>query len=581
MSDPLHTRWGRSLDREHPLPEYPRPQFRRDSYVNLNGLWDYAFTASESQPGVWEGKIVVPFSPESALSGVGRAIQSGEVLHYRRFFTLPGDFHRGRVLLHFGAVDQEAAVFLNGAELGRHAGGYTAFSFDITDALRPGGNELHVAVRDDAEDARFGRGKQSKKPGGIWYTAQSGIWQTVWMESVPELYIRSLRLTPCYDEEQLELEIRLSREAAIVTADVYDQGEFVAGSYFKGGRCVIPLPRFRPWSPEDPHLYQLRLRAGEDQVESYFAMRKFSYTDYHGRKVFALNNRPYFHNGLLDQGYWPDGLLTPPSDEAMVFDIATARALGYNTLRKHIKIEPMRWYYHCDRLGMLVWQDMVNGGGTQDTILTSVAPLMGLVRHSDSDYALFRRDAPASRSQYLSELGETMAQLRNCPCIALWTPFNEGWGQFDAVRIAAAMAESDSTRYVDHASGWHDQGWGSITSRHVYFRPVRLKNDGRALCLSEYGGYSLSVPGHCWGRKVFGYKLFRSAAGLLRAYDRLIRRQIAPLIAAEGLTAAIYTQLTDVESECNGLITYDREMVKLPERELREINELLRFEGQE
>ena len=580
MTEPLMTRWGRTLDRDHPLPEYPRPQMRRDSYVNLNGVWDYAFTTDETKPEQWDGEIVVPFSPESVLSGVGRALKAAEVLHYRRSFTLPEGFLRSRVLLHFGAVDQTAVVFVNGAEQYRHAGGYTAFSCDITDALRPGENELWVVVRDDTESPLYGRGKQSLRPGGIWYTAQSGIWQTVWLESVPEVYIKSFRLTPLYDKARLEITVKLSGKAAKVTADVYAHGEFVAGSYFREGRCVIPLPDFHSWSPEDPHLYDLRLTAGEDSVESYFAMRKFSFTEVNGHRVFALNNRPYFHNGLLDQGYWPDGLLSAPSDEAMLHDIATAKDFGFNTLRKHIKIEPMRWYYHCDTLGMLVWQDAVNGGGPQDPILTSIAPLAGLIKHSDRDYRLFRRDDPRSRSQYLAELREMLEQLRNCPSIALWTPFNEGWGQFDAARMASIVQDSDSSRYIDHASGWHDQGWGELCSRHIYFRPVRLKNDGRALCLTEYGGYSLSLPENSWGRKIFGYKLFRSSEALLCAYEKLIRRQILPHIREEGLTAAIYTQLTDVESECNGLMTYDREIVKLPAEALRPLHELLSFEDE-
>jgi len=551
---------------------------RRDSYVNLNGVWQYAITAEEETPSHWDGEIVVPFSPEAPLSGAARGPGKEEFLHYRRTFTLPEGFLRGRVLLHFGAVDQTAAVYVNGIRAAEHAGGYWPFSADITAALLPGENELTVSVRDNADDPAQAYGKQRYKSGGIWYTAQSGIWQTVWMESVPEVYIKSIRITPEYDESRVRIEIVSNGPFKTATADVLTaEGEFAAGSWFKNGVCLVPLPSFRPWSPEDPYLYRLDIRMGEDRVESYFGMRKFSCVLHEGHKVFALNDRPLFHNGLLDQGYWPDGLLTPPADEAMVFDIETARACGFNMLRKHIKIEPLRWYYHCDRLGMLVWQDMVSGGQPYDPWRTSYLPLLGVTKLSDSDPRPYGREDASSRVRYLAEMRQTVELLYSCPCVALWTPFNEGWGQFDALAAARTLQRMDPSRPIDHASGWQDQGWPEIQSRHIYFRPIRLKNDGRALCLTEFGGYVLAVEGHKWCDHVFGYKICRDAAALERDYRRLVERQVAPHIRTEGLTAAVYTQLTDVEQEMNGLLTYDREVLKIPAETLREIHASLAF----
>jgi len=571
------TKWGRDLDKDHPLPEYPRPQLRRDSYVNLNGRWQYAFSSGSGRPTRWDGEIVVPFSPEAPLSGVGRALKRSEYLHYRRSFTLPEGFVRDRVLLHFGAVDQIARVFVNGVPVVRHEGGYWPFTADITRALRSGENELWAAVTDDPDSPDMARGKQSRKSGGIWYTAQSGIWQTVWLESVPKVYIKSLKITPEYDQQRVRVSVEADGDGMCTVDVLSPEGAFVAGSWTKNGECLIPLPGAHPWSPEDPYLYRLHLELGEDRVESYFAMRKFSYVIHGGHKVFALNGKPCFHNGLLDQGYWPDGLMTAPSDEAMIFDIQTAKNCGFNMLRKHIKIEPLRWYYHCDRLGMLVWQDMVSGGQGYSPAFTSWLPLLGAVRRDDADAAVFGRRTEASRQRFRQELKDTVEHLYNCPCIALWTPFNEGWGQFDALGAADTVQNADPTRYIDHASGWHDQGWPEIQSRHIYFRPVTLHNDGRALCLTEFGGYVLAVAGHKWCDKVFGYRVFSRPEALERSYVRLFRRQIQPLIDSQGLTASVYTQLTDVEQEMNGLLTYDREVLKLPEETLRQVSALLTF----
>ena len=575
------TKWGAALDRSCPLPEYPRPQLRRESFYNLNGVWDYAITASGDEPEVWDGEIVVPFSPEAPLSGAARGPAKDEFLHYRRSFTLPDGFRKDRVLLHFGAVDQIAEVFVNGVSAVKHSGGYWPFSADITSLLREGENVLCVTVRDNADDPTFAYGKQRYKRGGMWYTAQSGIWQTVWLESVPEVHIVSLRITPEFDDARVRIELETAGESrAAITCDVRgEDGSFVAGSWAKGGVCVVPLPGFHAWTPDDPYLYALDITCGEDHVESYFAMRKFSYVEHNGHKVFGLNNVPLFHNGLLDQGYYPDGLLTPPSDEAMVHDIETMKRCGFNMLRKHIKIEPLRWYYHCDRLGMIVWQDMVSGGQPYSFLHVSALPTLGVVDLPDRDAKPYGRSGMLSRARFRREMADTVRHLYNCPCIALWTVFNEGWGQFDALEMVNELKMLDATRFIDHASGWQDQGREEMKSRHIYFRPVKLKNDGRALALTEYGGYVLAVDGHRWTDRVFGYRICRDAAALTRDYEKLMLGQVLPHIRAEGLTAAVYTQITDVEEELNGLMSYDREVLKIPEETLREINAALHFDA--
>ena len=575
----LLTVWGEALDRAHPLPEYPRPQLVRDSYVNLNGVWKYAFTRTAERPPRFDGEIVVPFAPESILSGVERQLQPDETLWYERAVTLPEGFVRGRVLLHFGAVDQIADVWWNGAHVTRHEGGYLPFSVDITNQLRDGENTLSVRVTDSLLGTPHAYGKQKYKRGGIWYTATSGIWQTVWLESVPENYVEALELTPDFDTRRLYWRVRAQdpRDARIA---VYADGARIAEGRSDGnggGILTIPDEAFRPWSPEDPFLYTVAVDInGGDHVESYFALRKLGTAEYRGRKVLALNGKPYFHNGLLDQGYWSDGLYTAPSDEALVYDIQTAKSLGFNMLRKHIKVEPLRWYYHCDRLGMLVWQDLPSGGGRYDPLVVS-APLVTDAHLKDSHYALFGRADRRGREQFLADLDATVRHLRACPCVAVWVPFNEGWGQFDALRATERLRALDPTRLVDHASGWHDQGGGDFKSRHVYFRPVRLRHDGRrVLALTEFGGYSLPVEGHVYGKK-FGYRMYRSAAEWMDDYVNLYETQILPLIAAQGLSATVYTELSDVEDELNGLLTFDRRVCKVDAARLRALNARLRF----
>ena len=564
----MKTPWTDSLDREHPLPEYPRPQMVRENWLNLNGPWDYAFSESGLKPVRFQGKIVVPFSPEAPLSGVGRALGPDEFLWYRKELTLPSSFAGKRVLLHFGAVDQDATLWVNDRFILTHSGGYLPFSADVTDSFADGRAEILLRVSDETDRGEKTRGKQSSHPGGIWYTAQSGIWQTVWLEAVPESYIASLRITPDLDRREVHLSAELVGEGTAFA-------EFGGESYALPAR--IPVPNVETWSPEHPKLYDFSVRFGADRVESYFAMRKIA-VEWDERDVprLYLNNEPYFQNGLLDQGYWPDGLYTAPSDEAFVFDIQTAKDMGFNMLRKHIKVEPLRWYYHCDRLGMLVWQDMPSGGGKYNPLLIT-APLVTGISVPDNRHALFARRDPASRAAYRAELTGMIEHLYNCPCICLWVPFNEGWGQFDAREAYSTVCGLDPTRVVDHASGWHDQGVGLVRSLHVYFKKYSFRPDemGRAVLLSEFGGYSHRVKGHSRSERTFGYKVFDMPEELALALKALYRDEIAPA-KKRGLSAAVYTQLSDVEDELNGLISYDRQVVKIPIDKMREITDVVK-----
>ncbi|MGC4153145.1 MAG: DUF2804 family protein [Propionicimonas sp.] len=578
----LLTPWGETLDPERILPEYPRPQLVRDSYLNLNGYWEYAITsAAQTARPRFEDRILVPFSPEAALSGVGRTLQPDEALWYRRTATLPPGFRQSRVLLHFGAVDQNAEVWVNGVPVGDHSGGFLPFTFDITDALAGDAAEFLVRARDVTDTSHRSRGKQRLKPGGIWYPAQSGIWQTVWLESVPSSWVDGLDLTPDLSGGQLGIRVQAGGpDAGRARILLSAAGVPVAGADASPGQLTwLLVPQPRPWSPEDPFCYDLQIRYGDDRVTSYAALRSIARgQDAAGRTRLLLNGEPYLHAGLLDQGYWPDGLLTPPSDEALVFDIATAKDLGFTMLRKHIKVEPLRWYHHCDRLGMLVWQDMVNGGRSYNPLVIG-APAVSRLRLDDRNHRRFGRQDAAGRAEFLAEADQTVALLRNSPSVVTWVPFNEGWGQFDAAEVADRVRRLDPTRLIDHASGWHDQGAGDLVSRHLYFRPYRLsaadERDPRAAVLSEYGGYSHRVPGHVASDAEFGYRRIPERETFERAFLDLQDDQIRPALA-RGLSAFVYTQLADVEQETNGLLTYDRCVVKVDAEAVRASNARLR-----
>ncbi len=578
MNHQLFTTWGKTLDTDKPLQEYPRPQMVRNSYLNLNGYWDYAINNVEKAPKQYDGKILVPFSPEAFLSGVHRQTKPDEFLHYRREVELPEGFQLNRVLLHFGAVDQICEVFVNGKTAGKHEGGYLPFSADVTDYLIAGVNILTLTVKDYSDSSYFSKGKQKLKREGMWYTAQSGIWQTVWMESVPDCYVERLKLDPDYDKGTIAFKVFSSgRLKHDVRVRIFDGEEEIASACFPAEeKHEIRIPDFKSWSPENPHLYHAEVAMGEDSVRTYFAMRKFSVgKDDNGILRFMLNNKPYFHNGLLDQGYWPEGLYTAPTDEALRYDIVKMKELGFNMIRKHIKVEPARWYYHCDKIGMLVWQDMVNGGSGYHMKFICIMPNLWMPFGrfiKDNKYGAFARKDKAGRVQYYKELKETIAHLYNIPSIAVWVPFNEGWGQFDAVKVTAKVKEMDTSRLIDEASGWFDQGGGDIYSIHNYWRKlkVRPKKD-RVAALTEYGGYSQRIEGHSFCSKVYGYRIYKTKEELTAGFKRLIQTDIIRGIR-NGLSGTVYTQVSDVEEEVNGLLTYDRHIVKIEEETVKQLN---------
>lgn len=582
----------------HPLAEYPRPAMRRDSCEILNGPWQYAITQTAEYPAAWQGSILVPYSPEAPASGVNRTLQPGQWLHYHRLFAPPAG-EGGRVLLHFGAVDYACAVQVNGHLAGGHRGGYWPFTLDITDLLNgTDRNGLWVAVQDPTGHGTQARGKQTLKPGGMFYPAQSGIWQTVWLERVPDNYIQTLTVTPDYDARTVTVRVHTAKPGGAVNlwAMVRAGGVTIAEDWGsdeadQDGEVTLNIPEehFFPWSPDTPFLYDLTVGTNQgeeaefDTVHSYFALRKWSCApDAHGVLRFCLNDKPILLNGLLDQGYWPEGLYTPPSDAAVERELSEVKALGFNLLRKHAKIEPQRWYYHCDRLGLIVWQDIVNGGSAYNlwfvTYLTNVLqPLLRRFPDGKAAYSLLSRAKPAGREEYAHELADTVQALRCHPCIACWVPFNEGWGQFDAGKAVQALRTLDGTRLVDEASGWFDQGGGDVHSLHNYFYPLRIRPQKRTVALSEYGGIAWPMPGHEPPHKTYGYGTAKDRQELTARYKKLQLKTVLPQLE-KGLSALVYTQLTDVEDEVNGLFTYDRAAVKPDANAVRSVNAALAAE---
>ena len=582
----------------HPLAEYPRPAMRRDSCEILNGPWQYAITQTAEYPAAWQGSILVPYSPEAPASGVGRTLQPGQWLHYHRLFAPPAG-EGGRVLLHFGAVDYACAVQINGHLAGGHRGGYWPFTLDITDLLNgTDRNSLWVAVQDPTSHGTQARGKQTLKPGGMFYPAQSGIWQTVWLERVPDNYIQTLTVTPDYDARTVTVRVHTAKPGGAVNlwAMVRAGGVTIAEDWGsdeadQDGEVTLNIPEehFFPWSPDTPFLYDLTVGTNQgeeaefDTVHSYFALRKWSCApDAHGVLRFCLNDKPILLNGLLDQGYWPEGLYTPPSDAAVERELSEVKALGFNLLRKHAKIEPQRWYYHCDRLGLIVWQDIVNGGSAYNlwfvTYLTNVLqPLLRRFPDGKACRRLLSRAKPAGREEYAHELADTVQALRCHPCIACWVPFNEGWGQFDAGKAVQALRTLDGTRLVDEASGWFDQGGGDVHSLHNYFYPLRIRPQKRTVALSEYGGIAWPMPGHEPPHKTYGYGTAKDRQELTARYKKLQLKTVLPQLE-KGLSALVYTQLTDVEDEVNGLFTYDRAAVKPDANAVRSVNAALAAE---
>ena len=551
MLNKLYTAQGEGLCGT-PWEIYPRPQLRRESYFNLNGIWELSV---EGQAESFS--IRVPFCPECLLSGLNKHFPEGSILSYRRHFQLPKDFNKGRVLLHIGAADQIAEVYVNNKHIGRHEGGYTAFTFDITEALNEE-NLLEIRCTDDLRDLSMPYGKQTLKRGGMWYTPVSGIWQSVWLESVPINYIEKLRI----ENRGYSVHISICPPMdGVVQVD--GLGEYP----LENGKVIIEPKEPHLWSPEEPYLYDFRVITDEDTVESYFAIRNIESKLVNGIPRLCLNGKPYFFHGLLDQGYWPDGIYTPATPKCYAEDILTMKKLGFNTLRKHIKVEAEEFYYQCDKLGMIVFQDMVNNGD-YNFIRDTALPTVRIQKRPDKN---MHKDLK-TRERFLQSMKETVSQLSNHPCILYWTVFNEGWGQFDSDNVYKKLRELDDTRIIDTTSGWFRRKCSDVESLHIYFGPwnqIRLAN--KPLILSEFGGYTYPVKGHLFNPdNAYGYKTCKSAEEFQNQILALYRKKVLPAIG-KGLCGAICTQISDVEDEINGFLTYDRKVCKANEKAMTEL----------
>ena len=570
--DKIKTPWGEQLNPKNVLPEYPRPIMERHEWKNLNGSWNYAITKKgEAAPGNYQGEILVPFAVESSLSGVGKRINEHQELWYQRTFDVPSSWKGKQILLHFGAVDWKADVWVNDVKVGEHTGGFTPFYFDITSALNKGNNQLVVKVWDPADRGEQPRGKQVERPEGIWYTPVTGIWQTVWLEPVAAQHIAHLKTTPDIDKKTVKVEVATNVcSPDKVEVKVFDGKNLVAkGAALNGVPVELTMPEdVKLWSPESPSLYDMEVTLYKDgkaidQVKSYTALRKFStHKDKNGITRLQLNNKDYFQFGPLDQGWWPDGLYTAPTDEALVYDLKKIKDFGYNMVRKHVKVEPARWYTYCDQLGLIVWQDMPNGGrGPAEWQM-----------HKYYDGADAIRSAK-SEANYRKEWKEIIDYLYSYPSIGVWVPFNEAWGQFKTPEIAAWTKEYDPSRLVNPASGGNHYTCGDILDLHNYPGPnLYLYDPTRATVLGEYGGIGMALKGHLWlADKNWGYVKFNTPEEVTNEYikyaDHLLK------LIEKGFSAAVYTQITDVEEEVNGLVTYDRKVIKVDEPKIKAINQ--------
>ena len=556
MFQDLFTKEGKTLQ-GIPWEVYPRPQMTRREWQCLNGWWD--LSVLRSGKSVFEGKIQVPFCAESLLSGAGQHPEKNDVLLYRRILSVPAPWQGKHILLHFGAVSRETKVLLNGWEVCRHENGYLPFTADITGFLTGEENTLEVQVSNDLS-AKYPWGKQSRKRGGMWYTPCSGIWQTVWMEPVPDRYIRALHIYSAGDTVDIRAE-GIQNGKVLFNGNEYP---LTGGS----ARLTVDHPEF--WSPENPHLYSFSVFSGDDCVEGYFALRTLTTETVNGIPRLCLNGKPYFFNALLDQGYWSDGLYTPATPDGFEADILAMKSLGFNTLRKHIKIEPEVFYYACDRLGMIVFQDMVNNGGYH-YILETVLPTLHFQKRNDRHMT---RD-PETRKNFLAAMEETARLLNNHPCICLWTIFNEGWGQFCADEAYSRLKAIDPERFIDSTSGWFHQKKSDVDSLHIYFEDLHLGKKPLPQLLSEYGGYVYKIPEHSFNiEKTYGYRKYETREEFVAALRETYQNALLPL-AAKGLCGAVYTQVSDVEDETNGLLTYDRAELKIRPEELRDLAQAL------
>ncbi len=554
----LLTAHGENLP-ETPWDIYPRPKFKRDSFFNLNGYWDFKVFSTNGTME-YDGKILVPFSPESILSGINYVFNESSTLHYTKTFNLPENFNKGKVILHFGAVDQIAKIYVNGCFVAEHIGGYIPFSVDITKYLQQT-NVIKVKVNDNLSKFILPYGKQCYNRSGMWYTPTSGIWQTVWLESVPINYIEKIDVKVVENKATIKVFGVKSATITVYTSD----GEITKQTEDQVCKFIFDNPE--KWSPENPYLYYFDVKTGDDKITSYFAIRDLSIKEYNGIKRLCLNGKPYFFHGLLDQGYYSDGLLTPASPELFESEIKKVKALGFNTLRKHIKIEPQTFYYDCDRLGIIVWQDMINNGNYKffrDTVL----PTIGLIRKKDKH--LHRNKL--QRKAFIDTMTETVNLLKEHPSIVCWTIFNEGWGQFDSDSAYDILKNLDDTRFIDTTSGWFENNKSDLKSLHIYFRKLKIKRSKKPIVISEFGGYAHKVDGHTFHpTKIHGYGITKTRKEFVDRIRKTYIEEVLPLIKS-GLCATIYTQVSDIEDEINGLITYDRKVDKIKPEEFIDIS---------
>jgi beta-galactosidase/beta-glucuronidase len=569
--DRIKTSFAENVNPASPLPEYPRPQLERNLWFNLNGLWDFAIVAKgSSAPSVFDGKILVPYPVESSLSGVQKTVGENQELWYQRTFTVPAAWKGKNLLLHFGAVDWKADVWINDIKVGTHKGGYTPFTFDITPFLVKGDQKLTVKVWDPSDKGFQPRGKQVERPQSIWYTPVTGIWQTVWIEPVEAAHISHLKTIPNIDGGNISVLAATEGTTSmdIIEVRVLENGKVIStGKAAAGQEVLVPVPGAKLWSPESPFLYDMEvavLRGGKevDKVKSYFGMRKISTArDANGIVRLQLNNKNYFQFGPLDQGWWPDGLYTAPTDEALLYDIKKTKDFGFNMIRKHVKVEPARWYYHCDREGILVWQDMPNGDRSPQWQMRNYFNGLELKRSAESEEN-FRR-----------EWKEIMDLTYSNPSVVVWVPFNEAWGQFKTEEITEWTKNYDPSRLVNPASGGNHYDVGDILDMHNYPGPVMgIFDSKRANVLGEYGGIGLALENHLWEKdRNWGYVQYKTSGEATDAYVEMAEKlkEMIPY----GYSAAVYTQTTDVEIEVNGLMTYDRKVIKLDENRIRKVNQ--------
>lgn len=571
----MYSDFGKKVDIDNPLAGHPNPYFERKDYLLLNGKWDFKITKSPDFPDGYDKKIVVPFSPESALSGICEKVNPDDFMHYRKEVEIPNEHLGKKGLLHFEAVDQECQVFIDGKLIAEHKGGYLPFSALIEPVSQK--MVIEVVVKDDTDSPIYGKGKQTLKPNTIWYTATSGIWGSVYIEFLPDEFISSFSIKPLYDEKSIEVRFAVDNPNHEAKLTIFNQGHIIAACKVEEGVTRIDMSSvFLKWHPDSPNLYEAVLSYGEDEVKTRFAFRKVSIDKKDGKCFFMLNDEPLYLSALLDQGYFPESGLTPPSIEALENDILLAKNAGFNCLRKHIKIEPLRFYYACDRLGMLVSQDMVNNGGPYKLWLIATAPFIPY-KIEDKPRKMLGSSSKEACAQFEKDMIQTIRHLRYVPSIITWTIFNEGWGQFESKKMYSVAKNEDDSRPFDVTSGWFDQGVGNYCSKHIYFRAPKMKNDGkRLLSLSEFGGYSCAIKGHTYSDKEVGYKRFENPEKMSDALLDIFEEHLERLIEEEALSCSVLTQLTDVENEINGLITYDRCVVKINVDAFRKENDKLR-----